>query len=100
LWGPTTTHRHGDGLTLFVSVGYGGGQFVFGIEMGGGKDEIMNEMMSLDHQSDVLITDEQLSDVLTIHVQVTPLLGTDSVENTISTHDRSGTRERPSDSTH
>ena len=67
---------------------------MFGIEMGGGKDEIMNEMMSLDNQSDVLITDEQLSDVLTIHVQVSPLLGTDSVANTISTYDRRGTRER------
>ncbi len=49
---------------------------VFGSEMGGsGKDE----MMCLDIASEVSIPDQQVMDVRTTLVQVTPLLRTDSV---------------------
>ena len=38
------------------------------------------EMMCLGNQSDVSITDQQMMDVRTMQVQVTPLLRTDSVQ--------------------
>jgi hypothetical protein len=53
-----------------------------------------DEMMCLENQSDVSISDQQMMDTLTIQVQVTPLLRTDSVVNVISTHDSSGIRAR------
>ncbi len=64
---------------------------VLGSSMGtSGKDE----MIRLDNQSDVLISDQQLTDTWTMQVQGTPLLRTDSVANTISTHDSQGMHKR------